>query len=66
MTEYRPVFAPHVRGDYSPRWEDGERVEQRWSAVCERCGDEYRGVCETGQPKRRIERFAVLHLHAER
>lgn len=65
-TEWRPEFAPHVRGRYEEAVvEDGERQPQRFECDCEKCGAHYQNVCTSGAVRTRIVRFAAVHLHRD-
>lgn len=65
--EYRPVQAPHVRGEYEAREIDpltGHHEPQHVRATCERCGESWQMVCETGMVRGHVDRFAIVsHLH---
>lgn len=68
VEEWRPPWAPHVRGQieravFDP--ETGEREPQRWTVLCEKCGGTFRGECYSGQSRTHVSRFARLHLHAD-
>jgi hypothetical protein len=59
---------PHVRGRFTLREVDpetGTAEPQKWEAVCEQCGVRFQGLCESGQVRRHIQRFSVLHLHRD-
>lgn len=66
-TDYRPAFAQHVLGRYEERQfdEDGLPVTQRWTAYCETCQTPHQGWCDSGQVRKHIQRFAVVHLHGD-
>ncbi len=64
--DFRPQFAPHVLGRYEQRqYEDGMPLTQHWTALCERCGAAHQGACDSGQVRKHIQRFALVHLHAD-
>jgi hypothetical protein len=59
---------PHVVGKFTAREVDLEtgRVEpQKWTAECTVCGAHFEGWCDSGQVKRHIQRFGVVHLHRD-
>jgi hypothetical protein len=61
---WNPVFAPLVRGKYTPRVWDGERYEpQQVEATCEGCNEELTTVCDSGRVREKISKWAVMHLH---
>lgn len=64
---YRPAFAPVV-GTYPEAEVDeetGEREPQPITLKCERCGDEHRHVCTTGNVRSRVATFGRLHVHVD-
>ena len=65
--EFRPAFALHVLGRYEVRRfdEDGMPETQLWTAFCERCQHLHHGACDSGQVRKHIQRFALVHLHAD-
>jgi hypothetical protein len=70
LVEYRPRFAPHVRGSYTPRARDPETQElepQEVRATCEKCGEAYGPVeCKAGRVRQRVDLWASQHhLHRD-
>lgn len=65
--DYRPAFALHILGRYEQRQfdEDGLPETQHWTAYCEKCNTAHQGACDSGQVKKHIQRFAVVHMHAD-
>jgi len=65
--EWRPRWAPHVRGEHTERTVDPETHqadEQKYKITCERCGETWGpSVCTSGLVRTRIANFAVLHAH---
>jgi hypothetical protein len=65
--DWSPQFAPHVRGWYEERQydPDGFPETQAWGAHCDRCGADHKGQCDSGQVRKHIQRFALVHLHGD-
>jgi hypothetical protein len=64
--EWRPPFAKHVLGRYTPREHDPETgiVDQMYSIQCETCHQSFGPVkCTTGAVREHITRFAIQHTH---
>lgn len=63
----RPEIAPHVVGRWERRRldEDGRPLPQRVELGCDRCGAVHLVVCETGQVRRHLLNWAVVHLHRD-
>lgn len=68
VTEFRPAFAEHVRAEHEPRAHDpetGEALPMKFAFACERCGERYEGVCDSGRVRDRASKWALLHLHRD-
>jgi hypothetical protein len=65
--DWSPQFAPHVRGWYEVRQydDDGMPETQMWGATCDVCKHDHRGACDSGQVRKHIQRFAIVHLHGD-
>ena len=73
--EWRPVHAPHVRGEYQLRTIDEETGlpdPQSFRVECEhvndagsRCGARWAGECTSGRVREKIQMFAARHLHRD-
>jgi len=64
---YNPQFAPHVNGKYEQRTfhPNGLPRSQQWTAHCTKCNESHQGYCDSGQVRKHIQRFAMLHLHED-
>lgn len=61
---WSPSWASHVVGHYEPRhydMVDGKFEPQSFRAICNKCGIVIRGICESGNVRQRIAKFAVEH-----
>lgn len=68
IIQWSPQFAPHVKGWYEQRQYDQETglpETQRWGAECAICGTKWQGSCDSGQVRKHIQRFAIVHLHRD-
>jgi hypothetical protein len=66
--QWSPQFAPHVKGWYDERQydpDDGMPDTQRWGAHCDVCQHDHQGSCDSGQVRKHIQRFALVHLHGD-
>jgi hypothetical protein len=67
--EWRPKFAPHVKGEYTDREIDPEThmpLEQKYKIVCENCGATWGPLgCSSGMVRQHISRFALGHIHRD-
>jgi hypothetical protein len=66
-TEWIPRWAPpHIKGKHEPRvFTMGMPEEQRVECECLHCGAVWKGVCSSGNARRHIQRFALVHLHGK-
>jgi hypothetical protein len=65
---YWPSFAPHVSARFREREWDSETdrwCEQPIDMKCDRCGDATRYVCTSGEPRKRVNQYAIMHLHVD-
>lgn len=65
---YWPEFARHVSARFREReWdpEAGRWVDQSITMSCACCNDTTRYVCTSGEPRKRVNQYALLHLHAD-
>jgi hypothetical protein len=64
-TEWRPKWAPHVRGEHTPRVMDPETglpESQKIRIVCERCGATWGpSECTSGLVRNKIAAYALDH-----
>jgi hypothetical protein len=67
-TLWTPAFAKHpetglptVAGRYEERDELDDVPRQRVSGECLVCGVGFQTTCDSGQPRRHIQSFAVVH-----
>ena len=66
--EYRPKWAPHVVGMFVERVVDPETGEPDPQVVdlkCEVCGDTHRVECRSGQPREKVAKYALGHVHRD-
>ena len=66
-THWSPQFAPHIKGWYDARTytPEGMPETQAWGAHCDVCQTDHRGACDSGQVRKHIQRFALVHLHGD-
>ena len=64
-TEWKPRWAPvHIKARHEPRtFQDGMPEEQRIECECLYCGAVWKGSCASGNARRHIQKFALVHLH---
>lgn len=65
---WSPQWAPHVKGWYEVRQYDADTgfgETQAWGAHCDTCGDNWQGSCDSGQVRKHIQKFALVHLHKD-
>jgi hypothetical protein len=67
MISYSPIWAPHVRGEWTERTydEDGLPEEQSVTIVCGECKGVHRMKCTSGLAREHVQRFARAHLHRD-
>ena len=66
--EFRPRWAPHVKGEHTARVVDERGVPepQRWKCTCEVCGAIHGPVvCDSGMVRKHISNFAIAHAHRD-
>lgn len=66
--EWRPDFAPHVLGRYTRReYDETTRTfeAQKVKIDCESCGDHFETMCESGNVRAHVSRFAQQHTHVD-
>lgn len=65
---WRPPWAAHVVGRYERRtWDEatGLPEPQQIEMLCEQCEAKWKTSCATGQVRRHIGAFAMVHLHRD-
>lgn len=60
---YASRCAPHVTGVYDDRDEDGRQLIV-WT--CTACGETGKRTCDSGQPRKWIDRAGLAHWHCGR